>query len=113
MRRLRHTVLRRRHQGRSKKGEANETLSGSARPLRCGLRQLWLKRRCLQALRPAFAQPLEMPVSRFDLGFAQFGFFAQQLTGGLDVASHEDTEGGLQALADALVERSQLGGAFW
>ena len=61
----------------------------------------------------AFAQPLEMPVSRLDLGFAQLDFFAQQLTGGLDVAGHEDAEGGLQAFADALVERGQLGGAFW
>ena len=39
-------------------------------------------------------------------------FFAQYLTSGLDVAGHEDTESGLQALAHALVERGQLGSAF-
>ena len=64
-----------------------------------------MQRRGFEAFRPAFAQPLEMPVGGFELGVAQFGFFAQQLARGLDVAGHEDAERGLQALADALVER--------
>ena len=61
-----------------------------------------VQRRRLQAFRPAFAQPLEMPVGGVELGFAQLGFFAQQLARRLDVAGHEDAEGGLQALETRL-----------
>ena len=36
-----------------------------------------MQRRRLQALRPAFAQPLEMPVGGFKLGAAQLGLFRE------------------------------------
>ena len=39
-------------------------------------------------------------------------FSGARAAGGFHVAAHEDAERGLQALADALVEGGQLGGAF-
>src|SRR5271163_5000629 len=54
-----------------------------------------------------------MPVRRFEFGFSQLRLFTQQLTGTLNIARHEDAEGGLKTLADALVESGQLRRAFW
>src|SRR5262245_60795771 len=71
-----------------------------------------MRRRGLQRLRPALAQPLEMTLGRRQLRSAQLHLVRDQLARLVEVAGHEYADRHPEAVENALVERLELVGAL-
>ena len=68
-----------------------------------------MQRTCLDALRPSCAQPRQMAFRVGKLGGSQPGLFFDQRAGDAHISVHENSEGKLQVLDDAVVERREFG----